>query len=280
MNRTLTSSELVYMTTTADNDVRLAEYTRWMRAAGKLHSTIELRQYQITRLAHDISRPMAASTNDLVAWLGEQPWSASTRRSYRTALRSYYAWAHHAGHLDEDPSRLLPTIRVHPGVPRPADDSTVVRATASADDRVRMMLALAGQAGLRRGEVARVHTRDVVQDLGGWSLRVRGKGERERVVPLTATLADLLRAAPAGWVFPSPGGGHLTPAHVGKLMSRALGPGVTAHQLRHRFATRAYGVNRDLLSVQQLLGHAKPETTMVYTQIPAGAKRMIVDAAA
>ena len=52
-------------------------------------------------------------------------------------------------------------------------------------------------------------------------------------------------------------------AYLGKLVSEALGPGYTAHMLRHRFASLAYAVERDLRAVQELLGHAKIETTQV-----------------
>jgi site-specific recombinase XerD len=68
--------------------------------------------------------------------------------------------------------------------------------------------------------------------------------------------------------------------NVSKLLSRALGAGWTAHQLRHRFASTAYAAERDLRAVQELLGHSKPETTARYTAIPEGAKRAAVLAAA
>jgi site-specific recombinase XerD len=63
-------------------------------------------------------------------------------------------------------------------------------------------------------------------------------------------------------------------------MSALLGPGWTAHSLRHRFATRAYAGERDLLTVQQLLGHSSVATTQRYTQIPDDALRRAVMAVA
>lgn len=142
------------------------------------------------------------------------------------------------------------------------------------------MVRLAGELGLRRGEVARVHSDDVVTDLDGWSLVVHGKGDRTRLVPLSPVLARELRALPPGWAFPGDDGGHLSPRWVGKLVGRLLPPGMTMHGLRHRFATRAYHVDRDLLTVQQLLGHASPVTTRAYVQIGEQAKRRLVAAVA
>ncbi len=126
------------------------------------------------------------------------------------------------------------------------------------------MLRLAAELGLRRGEVARVHSRDVLDDDGGWSLLVHGKGNRDRVVPMPDPLADAIRSRPAGYLFPGDDDGHLSPKRVGALVSGLLPPGVTMHALRHRFATRAYTVGRDLFAVQELLGHASPDVTRRY----------------
>ena len=71
-------------------------------------------------------------------------------------------------------------------------------------------------------------------------------------------------AAAGGWLFPGQVDGHLSPDYVGTLLRRLLGRGYSAHTLRHRFASRAYAGTRDLLAVQNLLGHSKPETTQRY----------------
>lgn len=141
------------------------------------------------------------------------------------------------------------------------------------------MLKLAGVCGLRRGEIARVRREDITEDLVGWTLRVRGKGGHERLVPLPDDLArEILKQSP-GWLFPSPKtSGPLTAAHVGVLVSALLPEGWTCHTLRHRCATVAYADQRDLRAVQELLGHAKPETTALYTEVPLDAIRSAVRA--
>jgi integrase len=139
---------------------------------------------------------------------------------------------------------------------------------------------LAGQCGLRRGEIARASREDVEQDLSGWSLRVLGKGGHTRMVPLTDELGrEILRRDP-GYLFPSSHGGHLTPHHLGKTIAAALAAGHTTHSLRHRCATVSYAATRDLRAVQELLGHAKPETTAIYTLVPDDAVRSAMLAAA
>lgn len=89
------------------------------------------------------------------------------------------------------------------------------------------------------------------------------------MVPLTDDLAVSIRlATAAGFAFPGRIDGHLSPAHVGKLISRLLPDGASLHGVRHRFATRVYRqTGGDVFVVQQLLGHASPETTQRYVLV-------------
>jgi len=255
----------------------------YLRAANRPETTVYLRTYHLRRLAaeHPDRGPWELTFEELLAWLGlHANWATETRRAYRASVRGFYSWAVLADHLSASPAALLPAIRPPRGKPRPASERILSAAIATADERVRLMLQLAAYAGLRRSEVARVHTRDVVEDLDGWSLRVTGKGQHIRVVPLSPALARELRTLPAGWAFPGPAGGHLTPAHVGKLISRQLPEGWAAHTLRHRFATtlRARGAQLDV--IRELLGHARVETTLIYSEVPQDAMRTAVMLAA
>lgn len=252
--------------------------TRWdvqMRAAGRPASTRTLRAYHLRRLGaeHRGRGPWDLQHDDLLTWLADKPWAAETRRSYRASLRLFYGWAHATGRIPADPAYGLPAITPPRRMPRPAPDAVVCDALQRAGVRERLMVLVLVETGMRRAEVAQLHTADVHADPWGWSLRVRGKGARDRVIPLSEDLARVLRLVPGGWVFPGRIDGHLSPRRVGELVSDALGGGWTAHTLRHRFATLAYSVERDLRAVQELLGHSKPETTAVYTLVPDGARR-------
>lgn len=259
----------------------LDQWATWMRAAGRPESTIGLRCYHVARVLRDLrsgGNPWGVTTDDLIAYLGTQKWAAETRRAYRASLRSFYAWAMAAGHCTSSPAALLPTITPPRGVPRPIPEQVYRDALRNSDNRVRLMIGLAAMCGLRRGEIARVHSRDMARDLEGWTLFVHGKGGHVRQVPLPPWLGLALRRCGHGWIFPSPHGGHLTPHHVGKLVSAALPEGWTCHTLRHRCGTVAYSVTKDLRAVQELLGHARPETTAIYTKVPSASIRAAVDA--
>lgn len=251
-----------------------------MRAAGRPASTIDLRIYHLTRLAHDShASPLELSVDDLAAWLALHDWAPETRRAYRSSLRGYFGWLQARGRRLDSPAHLLPPVTVPRAKPRPTPEIIYREALGKAGTRERRMVALAGMCGLRRGEIARVRREDLVEDLVGRSLRVTGKGGHVRLVPVPDWLGVELSRMSPGWVFPSPSGGHLTPHHVGVLVSRLLPKGWTCHTLRHRCATTAYRATMDIASVQELLGHSKLETTRAYVLPPDGGVRAAVMAA-
>jgi integrase len=277
----------------------IERWTDWMRSAGARPHTLALRRYQLGRLGQDhLNRsPWRLSTADLAGWLGAQRWSIETRRSYLAAVRSFYRWAVEvARKVKRNPAAGLQTIRARRGVPRPTPDQVVAAALERASDRDRLIILLAAHAGLRRAEIAALPW-DHIDDA---AIRVEGKGGQIRLVPLAAQLGTELAAERARrdtgshgtgyrymsagdhcWIFPGQlAGEHLTPERVGKVVSRLLGGRWSCHTLRHRFATRAYAGTRDLLAVQQLLGHSSPAITRRYTQTPDGALMAAVEAAA
>ncbi|MFT4299306.1 MAG: tyrosine-type recombinase/integrase [Aeromicrobium sp.] len=211
-------------------------------------------------------------------WFAAQGWAQETRRGVRNSLMGFYKWGAAQGLTTLDVGAALPRVKAAVPTPRPVTDEAYRFALAQADERVRLMIRLAGELGLRRAEVAAVHSDNVVEDMTGWSLIVRGKGGKTRILPLSSRLARELRALPEGWAFPSQRGGHLTPRWVGTLVAEALPPGWTMHKLRHRFATKAYAVDRDVFTVQDLLGHASPATTRVYVKLPQDSLRRTVEA--
>lgn len=257
----------------------LSPWVAWMRSAGTPTSTVDLRRYYLLRLARSSDNLLTLTVDDLAAWLGGQDWSPNTRKSARSALRSFYGWAVHTGRLTASPAHLLPAVRIPRGRPRPTPERVYRKALMASDERTRLAVRLAGQCGLRRGEVARVHVGHVEEDLAGYSLRVTGKGGHVRIVPLPDDLAETLLTLD-GWAFPSPKGGHLTPHHVAKIVRAALGGDWCTHSLRHRAATAAYAGTQDLRAVQELLGHSRPETTAGYVAVPDDSIRAAMRAAA
>lgn len=258
-------------------DEAISEYTTALRAARRAPGTVRLHRHYLRGLARQApGGPWSVTTGHLRRALAVPRWSAETQKSARATFAGFYRWAHLAGYIETDPAVTLAPITVPPAQPRPAPESVLVRALAVADARERLMLLLAAYAGLRCAEIAQVHSRDLV----GGLLYVHGKGGKTRVVPVEHPELVEAFAHADGYLFPSPAGGHLTPGHVTKLLSRVLPDGWTGHTLRHRFATRSYAGTRDLLAVGAVLGHSRPETTQRYVLMPADALAAVVRAAA
>ena len=260
----------------------LGAYLDWMRSARKSDGTIYQHSYQLRRFAHATgAAPHPASLEQLAGYMASlEQLGASARRTARQALRGFYAWGELVRGWD-NPARHLPPIRATRGIARPAPEHSVRVGLNAPDCRVRLMIRLGVNAGLRCREIAQVSTTDVIRDLVGWSLIVHGKGDKQRLVPLSdADAAEILRQ-PAGYLFPGRIDGHLSAARVSELVSESLPPGVTAHMLRHRYGTRAYNLGgKDLRAVQELLGHAYISTTQIYVGVEDDAIRRAASAAA
>lgn len=259
-----------------------ADITAWERAAtaaGHSPNTISSRAQHLRHAAKGLgtATPWVITDDDLVNWCGEQTWSPETRRGRRNTFRAFWTWAVTTERSLVNPAQSLPTVKAGPPRPRPAPDTVYQRALLAATPREMLMLRLAAFHGLRRAEVAQGHRNDLFEDLGGWSLIVHGKGRKERTVPLSGSLASALMALPQGYFFPGQCNGHLSPEYVGKLVTRLMPDAWTMHTLRHRFATAAYAVDKDLFAVQDLLGHASPATTRAYVQIPNASLRRVME---
>lgn len=244
-------------------------------AAGHAVSTIHTHQHYVLRLAALHRRPDRVTTEHLLAFLAVEAWAPETRKSARSAVRSLYRWAHGSGRIPDDPAAGLPPIRVPQAIARPAPEHLVRRLVHDPRDRTAVMAMLAAYCGLRRAEIARVHSRDLVGD----ELLVHGKGGKVRAVPVVSPeLLGALQAAD-GWLFPNGQGSHLTPGHVGRLLSQLMPEGWSTHTLRHRMASTSYAATHDLLAVGAVLGHSRPETTQRYIRMPNDALRAAVAAA-
>lgn len=259
----------------------IASWRTAMRAMRLTAQTIELRSCHIRRLARAglAENPWAVERSELLEWVGEHNWGRETARTVRSSLRRFWTWGLTTGRTDANIADVIPRVRPEQPRPRPADSDVVASALRAADPRVALMLRLATELGMRRGEVAQVHPeRDLARDGLGRSLIVHGKGERERVLPLPDDLADQLFATSTGYLFPSPTGGHLSAHWVGTLVSRALADGTTMHQLRHLCATEIHSRTHDVRLVQELLGHASLATTQRYLAVDDAQVRAAVNA--
>jgi len=237
----------------------------------------------------------AADKDDLSAFLEHlhrSGRSAATAALHSSAIRQFYGFAFAEKIIAENPSaalirpkttrplpKTLSTDEVSAMLDRAADEAAQKPSLASV--RLHAMVEVLYASGLRVSELCGL-PRDAFDRERPW-LTVIGKGNKERLIPLTEpameALADYvalanLPAMPGRFLFPSRGKlGHLTPARFAQLLKElavkaAINPArVSPHVLRHAFASHLLEGGADLRAVQQLLGHADITTTQIYTHV-------------
>lgn len=259
-------------------------WTVWLRVAGRREGTIKLRRDHVRSIARrsHTNSPSELTINTIIGLCSAQKWSNEHRKGVRASLISFYQWAILNGVCESNPAALLPSVPPPTPRPRPAPDDIWDELLAAAGPRERLMARLAGEAGLRRAEVAVCHSNDLMHDGNDWSLLVHGKGGRQRVVPLMPDLATEIRnyCSYHGYLFPGQIDGHISPGWVGTVISNLMPDGWTMHKLRHRYATRGYAGTRDIRAVQEALGHASVATTQRYTAVSTREVRSVTEAAA
>ena len=244
----------------------LAEFRRFLRMA---------------RVAgwHDVD---ARALRAYLAWLHGRGLAKSSIARKLAAVRSCFRFLTRRGVLPANPARHLRTPRLGRRLPSflPKDESKdLLDATFEASDtgrRDRALLELLYASGLRVAECCGLDLEDVDRRHG--TVRVLGKGNRERMVPVgdaaLAALDDYLggRGAAAGPLFRNPRGKRLTTRSVHRIVGRraraaGIDRRVTPHTLRHTFATHLLGEGADLRLIQELLGHRHLSTTQRYTHV-------------
>ena len=214
-----------------------------------------------TWLDHD---PATATTEELEAWIASHDWAPNSHAKAVQAIRYYYRWLHETGRIASNPAATLVPARSPRPISTPCPEDEYQAALANAHGQAWWRLRLAAETGLRRGELAAVHSDDAQLLTSGYALHVVGKGGVHRWVPLPDDLAQWL-SVQHGWVFPAADGGHLPPGSVGRWYARRLGRNV--HSLRHRYASMCYRAGHDIESVSALLGHASVATTQNYLSV-------------
>jgi integrase/recombinase XerC len=232
---------------------------------------------------------------DLRSYLGYLNRRGLARRTVArklSAIRSFYRWLHREDVVDANPARTLRTPRAGRKLPAWLTRSDVDRMFALAENRAAeggfrgardlAILETFYATGMRVSELQGLSPRDA--DLLGDQVKVRGKGRKERIVPLgtaavralrryEARRAEVLAAAGSpdrDALFVSANGRRLSTRRIQDIVQEFLDAiadegELSTHSLRHSFATHLLDAGADLMAVKELLGHASLSTTRIYT---------------
>jgi len=242
----------------------------------------------------------AAREADLVRFIHQQSRSGLSPRSLArliSSLKSFYKFLLLDGRLDKNPTLHLTSPKAWISLPKflsVAEVESLIKQPDTADDlgiRDRAMLEVMYAAGLRVSELINLRTADIHLEDG--FLLCRGKGGKERIVPLGQSAVDALKIyldharwkllrAPGTGLFLTRRGGRFTRQGFWKLLRRygrraGLSGKIYPHVLRHSFATHLLERGADLRSVQLMLGHSQITTTQIYTHVSRERLRRIYD---
>jgi len=255
--------------------------------AGSSRHTLVAYRNDLERAAESLGSLGQASANDLsrlgAAWAELAPATVARRSA---SLRRFFGFLIDDGLRRDDPSATLPRPRLERPLPRILEAGEVERMFEAAEDRAASgepaavrnlaLLELLYGSGLRATELVSLPRGAVRQ--GQPFLMVRGKGSKERLVPISSraegAVGRWLELAAGGtlWLFPS-GKSHLSRIRlfqIVRIMAADAGIAperVSPHVLRHAFATHLLSGGADLRVLQSLLGHADIATTQIYTHV-------------
>jgi integrase/recombinase XerC len=206
------------------------------------------------------------------------------------ALRSMYKWLAREGMVQQNPAKLVATPRLPKKLPRVPTMEEIngllnseMPENAAFPERDRAIFELLYGCGLRNSELVGTELGDIEEANG--VILVRGKGKKQRYVPLEGAAAEALKAYRQARqqvlhatgkntrrLFINRRGGPLTTRSVGRIVkqiavARGLPPDIHPHTLRHAFGTHMLTEGADLRAIQELLGHERLSTTQKYTQL-------------
>jgi integrase/recombinase XerC len=290
---------------TADLAAVVQSWTSWLRAERRLAERTEeayrqdmasfvrfLAGHQGGDLAlADLARLELADLRAWLAWRHHEGYARTSTARAIAAVRSFFRFVDRRHGVHNPALQAMRTPRLPHRIPRPLAETDARDLLISAGTEARelwlghrdtALLTLLYGAGLRIGEALALNRRDVgldPRDLRG--LRVRGKGDKERLVPILPVVAEAIAAylaacpippLPDEPLFKGARGGRLQQGVVQKQVRQlratlGLPESATPHALRHSFATHLLGAGADLRAIQELLGHASLSTTQGYTEV-------------
>lgn len=230
-----------------------------------------------------------AHVRDYLAMLHDRGATSRTIARRIASLRRYFVWGMRQGLNSLDPTEAMHTPKTKGRLPRPLDEATVATLVTSRDEnapqwkqlRDHAVLEILYGSGLRVSEVCTLSLQSVASD--GASLRVMGKGSKERLVPLSAPAiaaikewlgvrSEVAGEASGSSLFLSARGNAVSRRDVARLLDDAcervgIAGGTHPHALRHSFATHLMDNGADTRSIQELLGHSDAATTQRYTHV-------------
>lgn len=245
----------------------------------------------LRRIVNELDRSVLELTSqEIEDYLLTNYAKANTINAYRVGLKKFYSYCVEQGFLGQNPI-LFPGAKTPKTLPKPLTPSQQEKLLKKITNvKWRFAIELFLNTGVRRDELTKLRLSDFNEvDM---VLRVRatsqgggGKGDKERLIPITASMVDSfyhylkeyrITKTANNYLFPGQRGGHMDPSSFRCYMGRRrekLGFMVTPHRLRHTFATNHVNAGTDIRVLQALMGHENISQTEKYTKVNLVAMR-------
>ncbi len=245
-------------------------------------------------LSEESFDPSLISAEDIREWLVDRSERSSTKSSSinrsLSTLRTFFRWALSKGLVERDPMATVKSLKVGRRLPSFISEGRMSEVVSEAksegkelsfiEQRDALIVLMFYATGVRLSELQGIEWRDFSSDRR--TLKVRGKGDKERLVPIVTELRREIEAYEAKikaqniWrseinsLFLSHQGAPLSSSMIYRIVRRELGEAAvqgkkSPHVLRHTFATHLLGAGADMRDIQELLGHSSLQATQIYT---------------
>lgn len=286
------------------------EFISSLIADGKSKCTIETYRLDLSAferyMSNYIQKPLnALKSADMRLWansLWESGLAPATRARKISAVKSFFAYLSKMEYIDRNPAEAIDAPKLPKKQPKviSVDDAKNLLDCAKGNGNSIMsfrdyaIIATFLMTGIRREELTNIKLADV--DMESSTILINGKGEKERTVYINDALRAILSehlavyrkmfktAESSEYLFVSIRDDKVNLGGINKIVNTAMKKagikerGISAHNLRKRFATTAFENTGDIATVSKLLGHSSPTTTMRYVDIGADTRRQVTNA--
>jgi len=259
---------------------------------------VDLREFVIMNKIASVNQLNSLTVRNFLASLTEKGYKKSTLARKLACLRSFFRFLVREGQMEKNPAqdiatpkreRKLPDFLEVEEIERLIQEASIASRTSKRD---RAILEMLYGAGIRVSELVGLD-QDYVDLLGG-VVRIRGKGKKERIVPIGSkaqealtdymTMREVDKSKDREAIFLNKNGTRLTDRSVRRILLKyvrkaAINKDISPHTLRHSFATHLLDRGADLRSVQELLGHESLSTTQIYTHVTTKRLQAVYEAA-
>lgn len=225
--------------------------------------------------------------------LAKKGFSARSRARKLSSLRQFFLYLYNEKIRQTNPCNSIDSPKLNKNLPKFLSEQEIIKLleAASKDLRLSAMLEILYASGLRVSELVNLKKNSIRFDSDEVYLQVKGKGNKERLVPLGSKAVSAINRyiennKPEIWLFPAAKNGKFNKpitrqGFAGLLKQTAINAGldykkISPHVLRHSFASHLLDNGADLRLVQELLGHAKIATTQIYTHIQTKKLQQVV----